>query len=97
MVLQATDPGFHDFRHFVGSGAGGVPLEAAGNGEGDVAHVRLGHAVRAAGGIDLLAGGVFIRATNWILFNCQSVEYLVDCMILRSSQSYLICPIRQSG
>ena len=42
--------------HFVGSGAGGIPLEAAGNGEGDVAHVCLGHAVQAAGGIDLLAG-----------------------------------------
>ena len=37
------------------------------------------------------------RATNRILFDCQSVEYLVDCMILCSLQSYLICPIRQSG
>ncbi len=37
------------------------------------------------------------RAANRILFDCQSVECLVDCMILCSSQSYLICPIRQSG
>ena len=48
--------------HFVGSGAGGVPLEAAGNGEGDVAHVCLGHAVQAADrGGNLLAGGIVHR------------------------------------
>ena len=84
-------------RGGVGSGAGGVTLEAAENDEDGVAYSDFSHTVQAAGVTDLLAGGVFIRATNWILFDCQSVEYLVDCMILRSSQSYLICPIRQSG
>ena len=86
-----------NFRNFVGVGVGCVTLEAAENGEDGVAYSDFSHTVQAAGVTDLLAGGVFIRATNWILFDCQSVEYLVDCMILRSSQSYLICPIRQSG
>ena len=45
--------------HFVGSGAGGIPLEVAGNGEDGVAHSHFGHAVRAAGG-GLLAGVLVI-------------------------------------
>ena len=46
-----------DFRHFVGSSVGGVPLEAAGNSEDGVAHADFGYAVRAGRGKNLLAGG----------------------------------------
>ena len=64
VVLQATDPGFHDFRNFVGGGGGGVLLKAAENGEDGVAYSDFSHIVQAAGVTDLLAGGVFIRATR---------------------------------
>ena len=55
--MLATVFGLQNFRHFVGGGVGGIPLEVAGNGEAGVAHSHFGHAVRAAGG-GLLAGGV---------------------------------------
>ena len=76
-----------NFRNFVGVGVGCVTLEAAENVEDGVAYSDFSHTVRAAGVTDLLAGGVFIRATNWILFDCQSVEYLVDSTISRSPKS----------
>ena len=57
-MLLAAALGLQNSYHFVGGGVGGIPLEVAGNGEDGVAHANLGHAVRAAGGIDLFAGGV---------------------------------------
>ena len=56
--MLAAAFGLQAFRHFVGSSVGGVPLEAAENDENSVAYTGLGHAVWAAGGVDLLAGDV---------------------------------------
>ena len=58
MLAAALD--LQNFRHFVGGGVGGIPLEVAGNGEAGVAHSHFGHAVRAADG-DLLAGVIYHR------------------------------------
>ena len=55
--MAPADLGLQDFRHFVGSSVGGVPLEAAGNSEDGVAHADFGYAVRAGRGKNLLAGG----------------------------------------
>ena len=55
--MLAVAFGLQDFRHFVGSSVGGVPLEAAGNSEDGVAHADFGYAVRAADG-GLLAGDI---------------------------------------
>ena len=56
--MLAAAFGLQDFRHFVGSSVGGVTLEAAGNGEGDVAHADFGHAVWVADSVDLFTEGV---------------------------------------
>ena len=56
--MAPADLGLQNFRHFVGGGGCGVPLEVAEHGEDGVAYSDFGYAVRAADSVDLLAGSI---------------------------------------